>query len=54
MVNSGILYLCDREIARWIYERDPVAYHYVADTSTGFIFDVPEYTYILMKIVWSD
>jgi hypothetical protein len=46
--------MCGREITRWLYERDPVAYHYVVTTSTGHIFDIPESTYIMMKIVWSD
>jgi hypothetical protein len=46
--------MCGREITRWLYERDPVAYRHIATTSTGYLFDIPESTYIVLKIVWSD
>lgn len=52
--NQWYTVMCDQEITRWLYERDSSAYHYVAVVSTGMIFDIPESTYIVLKIVWSD
>jgi hypothetical protein len=46
--------ICDREIAEWLYDRDPVTYRLVYVTGSGYIFDIPEYTYICMRIIWSD
>jgi hypothetical protein len=47
--------ICDQEITRWLYERDSSAYHYIAAVSSGMmIFDIPESTYIVLKIVWSN
>jgi hypothetical protein len=46
--------ICDQEIIRWVYERDSSAYCFADALNSGYIFDIPESTYILMKIVWSD
>ena len=46
--------ICDQQVTRWLYERDSSAYKHVHATSVGHIFDIPESTYIMMKIVWSD
>jgi hypothetical protein len=46
--------MCDQEITRWLYERDSSAYRFVDAVNSGYIFDVPEPTYIVLKIIWSD
>jgi len=45
--------ICDQQVTRWLYERES-EYKYIYTSSVGHIFDIPESTYIMMKIVWSD
>jgi hypothetical protein len=46
--------MCDQEVARWLYKLDETSYRFVAATSTGLLFDIPESTYLLVKLVWSE
>jgi hypothetical protein len=61
VVNKGIVdgrkwytIICDQEVARCLYKLEETSYRFVAATSTGNLFDIPENTYIVLKLVWSD
>ena len=41
---------CDRSVTDWLYGRDETSYYFVASTSTGNLFDIPESTYVVMII----
>lgn len=52
--NPWYSIMCDQDVARWLYELNETSYRFVATTSTGNLFDIPESTYLVMKLVWSE
>lgn len=45
--------ICDGEIASWLFDRDASSYYYIGATSSGVMFDIPESTLIMLKLVFS-
>lgn len=46
---------CDQQVMQWLSGLDWESYRYVTTIATGSsLVDIPESTYIMMKLVWSD